>query len=108
MTFFSNTVRMRPATYYVLVVLLRGSAHGYGIRAQIRGLTDGYVDLRPSTLYGTLGRLDSEGLISKQDLASAAGPARQNYQITPRGRATLRDEADRLACALEAWRRASA
>jgi PadR family transcriptional regulator PadR len=100
--FFSNTVRMRPATYYVLVASSDGPAYGYGIRERVRRLTDDTVDLRPSTLYGTLERLTDWDYLSREGLESRHGPARQYYAITARGRRALDDELDRLVYALGA------
>ena len=75
--------------FHVLVCLVEGEQHGYGIMQDVLEHTDGKVRLWPATLYGSLKRLIKEGLI----VESAARPApefddarRRYYALTPLGR----------------------
>jgi DNA-binding PadR family transcriptional regulator len=49
--------------FHILVSLVDGEQHGYGIMQDVRERTDGRVKLWPATLYGSLKRLIKEGLI---------------------------------------------
>ena len=85
--------------FHVLVCLIEGEQHGYGIMQDVLERTGGKVRLWPATLYGSLKRLIKEGLI----VESAARPApelddarRRYYALTSLGRRVLDLESQRL------------
>jgi DNA-binding PadR family transcriptional regulator len=54
---------MQEATFLILTALAGGSQHGYGIIADVTGISGGRVRLRAGTLYTALDRLRADGLI---------------------------------------------
>jgi DNA-binding PadR family transcriptional regulator len=90
--------------FQVLLSLVDRDLHGYALIQDIDQRTEGEVRLTASTLYGALARMLDGGLVS--ELAPESGQQRRRrYRITPRGRALLGQEAQRLARAT-AWARA--
>lgn len=99
---------------HVLLSLVGGEQHGYGIMQEVLERTGGKVRLWPATLYGSLKRLIKEGLI----VESGERPApefddarRRYYRLTPLGQRVLDLESERLkdlVRALQARRRGEA
>ncbi|MCB0074807.1 MAG: PadR family transcriptional regulator, partial [Caldilineaceae bacterium] len=54
---------LTPAVFHVLLSLSDAARHGYGISKDVERRTLGEVKLGPGTLYGTLGRLATSGLV---------------------------------------------
>lgn len=55
-------VPMTETSFYILLCL-RKEAHGYGIVQTVDALTQGAVHLSPGTLYGSLSKMEKDGLI---------------------------------------------
>jgi DNA-binding PadR family transcriptional regulator len=75
----------------VLGMLARGSMHGHQIRreAELRDVEQ-WAGVKPGALYGTLHRLEEEGLIQPSHTEQAGRfPARTVYTITVEGRKEL-------------------
>lgn len=91
-------IPLKPVWFHVLLTLAGGEAHGYAIRQEVEERTDGAIRLWPTTLYGTLARLEMANLIEE---TSGDGPdddvPRRFYRMTPLGRQVLALETDRLA-----------
>lgn len=84
-------VPMTETSFYILLCLRRES-HGYGIVQQVEGLTRGALRLSPGTLYGTLSKMEKDGLIRflrEED-------KRKLYHITPLGQEVLDLEFQRI------------
>lgn len=89
---------LSPADFQLLLVLLDGERHAYGI-AQAAGEQErGRVPLELGSLYRMLSRLQDGGLIEEDPVArpSPTGPARKVYRITSLGRSVARAEVARL------------
>jgi len=107
-------VPLKSNWFHILLVLVEGEQHGYAIMQEVLERSDGKVRLWPATLYGSLKRLITAGLI----VESAARPApelddarRRYYRLTPLGRRVLDLESERLkdlVRALDARRRQEA
>lgn len=82
---------MTETAFYILLSLTE-ARHGYGIMQHVDGLTAGRVRVGAGTLYGTLPKLEREGLIE----AMAEEERRKIYRITTQGRSVLEDEITRL------------
>lgn len=84
--------------FHVLLALTDGERHGYGIILEVAARTGGAVRLRTGTLYTIVKRLLDDGLISEVDERPARGDdeRRRYYVLSPRGRAVLKAEAQRL------------
>ena len=64
-------VPMTETGFYILLCLLEES-HGYGIVQKVESLTHGEIRLSPGTLYGSLSKMEKDGLIQRVSVASDA------------------------------------
>lgn len=97
---------VREPTFLILVALAGGPRHGYGVIQDVERLSGGKTKLRAGTLYATLDRLSSDGLIGSAGEERVEGRLRRYYRLTSRGSATLEAESQqRLKLAREALRR---
>ncbi len=85
-------VPMTETGFYILFCL-QTPQHGYGIGQQVAQMTGGAVVISPGTMYGTLAKMEKDGLISFY----AEEEKRKRYQITALGREILQLEIDRIA-----------
>ncbi len=99
---------LKPTWFHILLALAEGPQHGYAIRARAEDRAKGNVRLWPATLYGSIHRLEEEGLIQAlPDDADPGGDARRcYYDLTPLGSVVLRAEASRLESLVKAVRAA--
>ncbi len=72
----------------VLAVVEEEDGYGYDVVRQLRAA--GFDDVGDASVYGTLRRLYSAGLLASYVVPSESGPHRKYYGITPQGRAELR------------------
>jgi DNA-binding PadR family transcriptional regulator len=87
---------MQEATYLILTALAAGSQHGYGIIADVAGISGGRVRLLAGTLYTALDRLRADGLIAVDREEIVDSRLRRYYRLTPEGEKRLAEEAARL------------
>jgi DNA-binding PadR family transcriptional regulator len=95
---------LKHSTYQVLLALASGEKHGYGIMQSLSAMTDGREKILPGTLYASLARMVSEGLVEELDTPendSSGGPRRRYYRRTDFGRAVAAAESERLKALLE-------
>jgi DNA-binding PadR family transcriptional regulator len=90
---------LRSNWFHILLCLVEGEQHGWGIMQNVLARSDGKVRLWPATLYGSLRRLIEAGLI----VESGDRPApefddarRRYYKLTTLGRRVLDLESQRL------------
>ena len=92
---------LTPAVFNILLALVDGEKHGYGIMLEVEANTNGQVLMGPGTLYGSIKRMLTAGLIEESDERvdpEMDDPRRRSYyRLTDLGRRTLRMEAERLA-----------
>ena len=84
-------VPMTETGFYILMCL-REEAHGYSIVQQVEKLTDGEIRISPGTMYGSLSKMEKDGLIRfvrEED-------KRKIYRITDLGRQVLDLEINRI------------
>ena len=84
-------VPMTETGFYILLCLRR-EAHGYSIIQEVDRLTDSEVRISPGTMYGTLSKMEKDGLIRfirEED-------KRKIYCITDLGRQVLDLEMKRI------------
>lgn len=82
---------MTETAFYILLCL-KNENHGYGIVQKVREITGGQVNLSPGTMYGSLSKMEKDGLIEfvrEED-------KRKMYKITPLGREVLKLETARI------------
>lgn len=90
---------LSPTTFHVLVAMAHGPRHGYAIAQDVEELTDGRIVMGPGTLYGSLQRMVSTGLIEETDNPGEDGlhaSRRRYYRMTALGGTALRVESERL------------
>ena len=84
-------VPMTESGFYILFCLPTPQ-HGYGISQQVRNLTGGAVSIGAGTMYGTLSKMEADGLIR----FCSEADKRKLYQITELGREVLDAEIVRI------------
>jgi DNA-binding PadR family transcriptional regulator len=85
--------------FHILVCLVEGEQHGYGIMQDVLERSGGKVRLWPATLYGSLKRLIEAGLIAESGERPAPeldDARRRYYKLTTLGRQVLDLESQRL------------
>jgi len=85
--------------FHILLSLVGAEQHGYGIMQEVLERTNGTVRLWPATLYGTLQRLITDGLIEESDerpVPELDDARRRYYRLTRLGRKVLDLECERL------------
>jgi DNA-binding PadR family transcriptional regulator len=85
---------LTPALFHVLLALVDGEKHGYGILKDVAHRTGGQVQLGTGTLYGIVKRLLADGLI--RESAAGSTERRRAYRLTAFGRKVALAEAERL------------
>jgi DNA-binding PadR family transcriptional regulator len=92
---------LAPAFLHILIALGDGERHGYSIMQEVAERTGGRVRMSPGTLYGSIKRMLTDGLIEELTTGAAgADERRRYYRITRFGRRVAAAEADRLASLL--------
>jgi DNA-binding PadR family transcriptional regulator len=85
-------------SFYILLALHDGPAHGWDVIKRIREITDGQSDPSSGSLYLAMVRLEQQGLLAEASRPAGTGDdsRRRYYKLTPAGRAVARGEASRL------------
>ena len=84
-------VPMTETGFYILYCLQKEN-HGYGVVQEVERLTDGEIRLAPGTMYGSLSKMEKDGLIAfvrEED-------KRKTYVITVLGKEVLELELRRI------------
>ena len=84
-------VPMTETGFYILLCL-REECHGYGIVQRVEALTDGEIRLSPGTMYGSLSKMEKDGLIC----FVREEEKRKIYRITELGSKVLALEMKRI------------
>ena len=90
---------LTPTVFHVLVALADGPRHGYAVAQEVEELSEGRMVMGPGTLYGSLSRMQDQGLIQEAENPGEGGlhaDRRRYYRITPLGAEALRSESARL------------
>ena len=84
-------VPMTETGFYILLCLQKPN-HGYGIVQLVDKMTEGEIRLAPGTMYGSLSKMEKDGLIRfvKEE------EKRKIYQITELGTEVLQLELKRI------------
>jgi len=86
--------------FQILVALADGERHGYAIQQDIALRTGGKMRMSPGTLYGSIKRMLTQGLIvetTERPDPSLDDERRRYYSATPFGRHVAIAETERLA-----------
>lgn len=84
-------VPMTESGFYILFCLQQPQ-HGYGISQQVRKMTGGKLIISAGTMYGTLAKMEKDGLISFEKEEEK----RKLYRITELGKEVLQLEIKRI------------
>ena len=84
-------VPMTETGFYILFCLQTPN-HGYGIVQRVEKLTDGEIRLAPGTMYGTLSKMEKDGIIR----FAREEDKRKIYEITELGKEVLQLELKRI------------
>ncbi len=84
-------VPMTESAFYILLCLQKPN-HGYGIVQMVEQMTDGEIRLTPGTMYGSLSKMEKDGLIQ----FIREEEKRKLYQITALGSEVLQLEKKRI------------
>ena len=98
---------LTPAIAHILLAVADEDRHGYAIMQEVARLTDGATRMGPGTLYGTIKRLLSAGLLDEAEERpdpELDDERRRYYRITSLGRRVLEAETARMATLLAAAR----
>lgn len=84
-------VPMTETGFYILLCLQEPN-HGYGIVQKVKEMTEGEIILAPGTMYGSLSKMEKDGLIC----FIREEEKRKIYRITALGREVLQIEMKRI------------
>lgn len=84
-------VPMTETGFYILLCL-QEELHGYSIVQKVEALTDGAIRLSPGTMYGSLSKMEKDGLIR----FVREEEKRKIYLITELGKEVLELEMKRI------------
>jgi DNA-binding PadR family transcriptional regulator len=98
---------LTPQQFHILLSLVDGERHGYGLIQDITERTGGALRLGTGTLYTALARLDTLALIepSPKRPRREDDDRRRYYRLTTLGHAVLQAETARLDALLRHARR---
>ena len=88
---FKTYLPMTETAYYILLSL-NEPRHGYGIIKYVEELTEGRIKLGSGTVYGTLGKMSKDGIITVFEDQNR----KTTYEITTTGIELLLEEMDRI------------
>ena len=84
-------VPMTETGFYILFCLQK-EMHGYNISQNVKKMTGGVVTISPGTMYGTLSKMEKDGLIT----FVREEEKRKLYRITDLGQEILTIELQRI------------
>jgi len=99
-----ETRSLNEKLFHVLLALTGGALHGYAIKQDVEERTGGGVKMGPGTLYGTLHRAETRGLIVEAEDRPPPGEdqaQRRYYRLTATGRWVLEAEVRRLGAIVD-------
>ncbi len=94
-----SSIPLTPAVFHILLALADGEKHGYAIMKEVEVQTEGRIKMGPGTLYGSIKRMLSAGLI--QEVGQRPDPEldderRRYYRLTGVGEKLVSTESRRL------------
>lgn len=84
-------IPMTETGFYILYCL-QEEMHGYNIGKKVKDLTNGEITISPGTMYGTLSKMEKDGLI----MFIREEEKRKLYKITNLGKEILDIEMKRI------------
>lgn len=87
------TATLGTTAFWILTSLTRGRRHGYAILRDVNEASGDPDALKTTTLYATIERLQTRGLVTEDGDEIVDGRARRYYALTDTGRTRLAQEA---------------
>ena len=100
-------IPLTPAIAHILLALADQDRHGYAIMQEVERLTGGTVRMGPGTLYGTIKRMMTAGLLEEAEARpepTRDDERRRYYRATQLGARVLEAETARMAALVGAAR----
>lgn len=88
-TMLERELKRGSAELLILALLEERDRHGYDIGKQIEERSDGTISFHITSLYPTLYRLESKGLIEGRWVEKSGQRRRRYYKLTGEGRGVL-------------------
>ena len=80
------------SAFWILTALAPGRLHGYAVLLSVAEMSADSVQLKPTTLYAVLDRLERDGLVLPDGDEVVSGRMRRYFALTDAGEARLRSE----------------
>ena len=84
---------MTETSCYILLAIAKMPKHGYGIVQHVKLITNNRITLGSGTMYGTLGKMEKDGLIQM----IFDDDKKKVYDITQLGKEILLNEKERIS-----------
>jgi DNA-binding PadR family transcriptional regulator len=92
---------LNPATLHILLALVEGDLHGYGIMREVARQSLGHYKIGPGTLYDNLQKLLDDGLVIETERAAEGDSRRRYYRLSTFGKKVLASDLERLETAVK-------
>jgi DNA-binding PadR family transcriptional regulator len=104
-----RTPPLKPAAFYILLVLADQDLHGYAVMQAVRERSGGRVPLQTGSFYRHLSQLLQSGFVVEAPAKRGTADPRRGaeYRLTARGRQVLDAERRHLASLVAPMRPAS-
>ena len=88
---------LTPAVLHILLALVDGERHGYGIMQEIEVISGGHLKVGPGTLYRSIRQMLADGQIEELDERPDEDDERRRYyRLTEKGGRVAKIELTRL------------
>lgn len=91
-----NNEPLTESYFYILLCLLEGPNHGYGIMQQVKELSDCRVNIGSGTMYGATGNMIKKEWIRETKSDDPEDARKRLYCLTDKGKEILLGEYKRL------------
>ena len=85
---------LTPVVFHILLALADGPLHGYAIMQAVGRSAGPSLPAGPGTIYGSLQRMEDDGLV--RELPSRSADRRRLFALQPDGRRALETESRRI------------
>lgn len=97
-------IALSTSAFWIMTALAAGPLHGYAIMRDTREASEGAVNLKATTLYASLERLERDQLVAVVGEEIVDGRARRSYRLTEAGTDALTAAAAELESRVRAAR----
>lgn len=93
------TILITPSVFYILFAIGTDKKHGYEIMKYVKEISNGKILIGPGTLYGSIKRMLSDGLIEEagEEIDPSINKRRHYYRLTNFGKKCLSSELQRYS-----------